>query len=83
MYGRSLDAIHGIMKTLRTAIFLFTVTSLGFAVGGCSMFHHHQPKSSFKIIPEGDRNPFIQETPYTERDSPTTKVEVETSPVGQ
>ena len=45
--------------------------------------HHHQPKSSFKIIEEGDRNPFIIDTPTTVEDTPTRKVEVETGPVNQ
>jgi hypothetical protein len=73
--------MHSIMKNHKTALILLTVAALGFATGGCSLFHHHQPKSSWKIINEGDKNPFIKETPETEIDNSTHKVEVETGPV--
>ncbi|HWB60002.1 MAG TPA: hypothetical protein VG733_10945 [Chthoniobacteraceae bacterium] len=60
------------------------LAGLAFATPGCSLFHHHekQPKSAFKIIPEGEKNPSIKETPDTVEDTPTRKVQVESGPVG-
>lgn len=57
------------------------VVVIGSALSGCSLFHHHQPKSSFKIIEAGDPNPNIIETPEVIRQTPTTTVTVESQPV--
>jgi hypothetical protein len=70
------------MKKPSTAIVLLSAAAIGFAAGGCSLFHHHEPKSTFKIIPVGEKNPNIQDAPYIEKDTPTTRVEVDSGPVG-
>ena len=83
MYAGAPNAMHSSMKTHRTALSLLTVaamTAMSLATGGCSMFHHHQPKSSWKIVDEGDKSPFITNTPEVNETS-TRKVEVETGPV--
>jgi len=69
------------MSLPRIALSLVAAIGVSFASGGCSMFHHHQPKSSFRIIPEGDRNPSIKDTPDTVEDTPTRRVQVESGPV--
>ena len=81
MYAGAANALHSLMKNLPAPLFLVTVTGIVLATTGCSLFHKHQPKSSFKIIQEGDRNPSIINDPEVQRDSPTEKVEVETGPV--
>jgi len=68
------------MRLHRTA--LVAAVGFSFATAGCSLFHHHQPKSSYKIIPVGDRNPNIIESPDTVKDTSTQKIEVQTGPVG-
>ena len=71
------------MKNSTTARLLLPALVFSLATSGCSLFHHHsQPKSSFKIIPAGERNPSITETPEVVKDTPTQKIEVETGPVG-
>ena len=71
------------MNTLKTtALTLLTVAAIGLTTGGCSWFRPHQPKSSWKIIEEGDRNPFIHDTPEVIKQTPTTSVEVQSGPVG-
>ena len=66
---------------------LLLVAAIAFAGGGCSLFHHHsepkKPKNAFKIIPEGEKNPSIINTPEVIEDTPTKRVEVESGPVGQ
>jgi len=61
------------MKTQTMAFVL--VLALGLC--GCSLFHHHQPKSEFKIIDADDPSPFIKDNP-TRAGTITKKVEVYT-----
>lgn len=70
------------MKNHPAQFSTLAITALCLAMAGCSLFHHHEPKSSFKIIQEGDRNPSIKYTPETITDTSTRKVEVERGPVG-
>lgn len=67
----------------RAAILFFTIACLCLATNGCSLFHKRQPKSSFKIIEVGDRNPNIIDDPTIVRQTPVTEVTVERSPSGQ
>lgn len=51
------------MKFKTPALVLFAAACIAAGSSGCSLFHHHQPKSSWKIINEGDDNPFITDAP--------------------
>jgi hypothetical protein len=62
------------------------LAAVALATQGCSLFHSHhdqKPKSAFKIIPEGEKNPSIIDSPEVVRDTPTQRVEVSSGPVGQ
>ena len=69
------------MKNHKAMFFSLIITGISLAAGGCSLFRHHEPKSSFKIIPEGDKNPSIKYTPDTVSDTPLRRVQVERGPV--
>jgi hypothetical protein len=51
------------MKFKTPALVLFAAAFIAAGSSGCSLFRHHQPKSSWKIINEGDDNPFITDAP--------------------
>jgi hypothetical protein len=70
------------MKVPAAAIAPLIAAAICCGTGGCSLFHHHQEKSTFKIIPVGDKNPSIKDAPYVETENPTTRVEVQSGPVG-
>jgi hypothetical protein len=65
------------MKIKTTVPILILTTGCAFALCGC-FWQHHQPKSSFKIIDEGDPNPFITDAP-TRAGTTTRKVEAYTN----
>jgi len=51
------------MKFITPALALFAAVCIAFGSSGCGLFHHHEPKSSWKIINEGDDNPYIVDAP--------------------
>jgi len=51
------------MKIKKTALLFIIAISGVCLLDGCSLFRHHQPKSTFKIINEGDDNPYIIDAP--------------------
>jgi len=51
------------MNIYSKTIILIVAAASAIGLGGCSMFHKHQPKSTFKIIEEGDDNPYIIDNP--------------------
>lgn len=67
------------MKLKTTASLCILSIGCVLALSGC-FWRHHQPKSSFKIIDEGDRNPFIINDDVPTRAGTTTrKVEAYTN----
>ena len=68
------------MKIHMKALLLVAAAGSTLGSGGCSLWpwHHSQPKSSFKIIDEGDPNPFIIDAP-TRAGTITRKVDVYTN----
>jgi hypothetical protein len=68
------------MKIHTKTLFLPAVAGVVIGLSGCSWFRHHEPKSTFKIIDEGDPNPFIKEQDEPTRAGTTTrKVDVYTN----
>lgn len=63
------------MKISTAVVILISIAGGILALDGCSLFHR-QPKSSFKIIDEGDPNPFITDRP-TRAGTETRTVEVQ------
>ena len=47
----------------KTPAVLIAAACIVFGFSGCFLFPHHQPKSSWKIINEGDDNPYIVDAP--------------------
>jgi len=51
------------MKFKTPAPFLLAAACIFLGSSGCSLFHHHQPKSGWKIVDVNDDSPFITDAP--------------------